>query len=98
MTAVHLYDCDPQADAGTPTAGHRPLADIAAAALDYLCEICWSAPGEPCEGRGMHLARLARARRRRAVSAADMAVVLDAAPDVFEPSTVIPAELAGALS
>lgn len=99
MTAVHLYACDPDAAHGTPVPvrDRRPLADIAAAALDYLCEICWSAPGEPCEGRGMHLARLARARRR-AVTAADMAVVLDAAPDVFEPSTVIPAVLAGAAS
>jgi hypothetical protein len=100
VTAVDLYDCDPQADHGThvPDRDRRPLALIAADALDYLCEVCWSGPGEPCEGDGMHLARLVRARRRRAVSAADMAVVLDAAPDVFEPSTVIPACLAGAAS
>ena len=100
MTAVHLYDCDPAADHGTPVpdAARRPLHLIAAAALPYLCEICWSGPGEPCEGGGMHLARLARARRRRAVSAADMAVVLAVAPDVFEPSTVIPCVLTGAAS
>ena len=100
MTAVHLYDCDPAADAGTPVPGaeRRPLALIAADALPYLCEVCWSGPGEPCEGGGMHLARLARARRRGAVSAADMAVVLAAALDAFEPSTVIPAVLAGAAS
>ena len=101
MTAVHLYDCDPAADHGTPVPDRerRPLHLIAAAALPYLCEICWSGPGEPCEGGGMHLARLARARRRRAVSAADMAVVLAVAPDVFEPSTVIPVPaLAGAAS
>jgi len=99
MTA-HLYDCDPAADAGTPVpdADRRPLHLIAAAALPYLCEICWSGPGEPCEGTGMHLARLARARRRAAISAADMAVVLAAAPDVFEPATVIPCVLAGAAS
>jgi len=100
MTAVHLYDCDPVAERGTPVPARdrRPLALIAAAALDYLCEICWSAPGEPCDADGMHLCRLARARRRGAISAADMAVVLDAAPDVFEPSTVIPAGPAGAAS
>ncbi len=101
MTAVHLYDCDPAADYGTtvPDADRRPLHLIAAAALPYLCEVCWSGPGEACEGAGMHLARLARARRRRAVSAADMAVVLDAAPDVLEPATVIPVRVpAGAAS
>ena len=101
MTAVHLYDCDPAADHGTPVppSERRPLHLIAAAALGYLCEICWSGPGEPCEGAGMHLARLARARRRAAISAADMSVVLAAAPDVFEPSTVIPVPVpAGAAS
>jgi len=101
VTAVHLYDCDPAADCGTPVpdADRRPLHLIAAAALDYLCEICWSGPGEACEGGGMHLARLARARRRAAISGPDMAVVLAAAPDVFEPSTVIPVGvLAGAVS
>jgi hypothetical protein len=98
MTAVHLYDCDPDAAHGTPVpdAERRPLALIAADALDYLCEVCWFGPGERCDAPGMHLARYARARRRRSISAADMAVVLDAAPDVFEPSTVIAAELAGA--
>jgi hypothetical protein len=101
MIAAHLYDCDPEADRGTPVPDRdrRPLALIAAAAMDYLCEICWSGPGEPCDAPGMHLARLARARRRRSVSAADMAVVLAAAPDVFEPSTVIPVPVpAGAAS
>jgi len=101
MTAVHVYDCDPAADYGTPVPDRdrRPLHLIAAAALDYLCEICWSGPGEPCEGGGMHLARLARARRRRSIGAADMAVVLGAAPDVFEPATVIPVPVpAGAAS
>ncbi len=99
--AVHVYDCDPDADYGTavPDADRRPLALIAAAALPYLCEVCWSGPGEACEGGGMHLARLARARRRRTIGEADMAVVLDAAPDVPEPAAVIPVRVpAGAAS
>ena len=100
MTAVHVYDCDPAADLGTavPEADRRPLALIAAAALDYLCEVCWSGPAEPCEGDGMHLARLARARRRRTISEADMVVVLAAAPVAFTPATVIPCVLTGAAS
>jgi hypothetical protein len=100
VTAVHLYACDPVADHGTPVppSERRPLHLIAADALDYLCEVCWSAPGEPCDVAGIHLARLARARRRGAVSAADMAVVLDAAPDAFTPATVIPCVPAGVAS
>jgi hypothetical protein len=97
MTAVHLYDCDPDAAHGTPVPApdRRPLADIAADALAANCGECWRRPGQPCPVDGMHLARFARARRRGAISAADMAVVLDvAAPcpeDVFTPATVIPA-------
>jgi hypothetical protein len=96
VTAVHLYDCDPRADAGTPAAGHRPLAGIAADAIWAECGECWPGRGNPCDALGLHLARYARARRRGLISGPDMAVVLDAAPDVFEPSTVISAELAGA--
>lgn len=102
MTAVHLYDCDPAADHGTPgpARDRRPLALIAADALAATCGECWGRPGEPCDAGGMHLARFARARRRGAISSSDMAVVLDiAAPrpeDVFTPATVIPAVLAGA--
>jgi hypothetical protein len=90
VTAVHLYDCDPQADAGTPADGHRPLAEIAADAIQAECGECWPGHGNPCDAPGLHLARYARARRRGLISGPDMAVVLDAAPDVFEPSTVIP--------
>lgn len=91
MTAVHLYDCDPQADAGTPAPGHRPLAGIAADAIQAECGECWPGHGNPCDAPGLHLARYARARRRGLISGPDMAVVLDAAPDVFTPATVIPA-------
>lgn len=106
MTAVHLYDCDPEAVHGVPVpdAERRPLALIVADALQANCGTCWAHPGEPCDtGDGaMHLGRFARARRRRAISSWDMAVVLDvAAPDpedVFTPSTVIAAELTGAAS
>lgn len=97
MTAVHVYDCDPQAEAGTPVpdADRRPVADIAADALKATCGECWARPGEPCDADGVHLARFARARRRGAVSGPDMAVVLEAAPDVPTPAAVIPCVLAG---
>lgn len=102
MTAAHLYDCDPRAERGTPVPApdRRPLHLIAADALAATCGECWARPGQPCPVAGMHLARFARARRRGAISAADMAVVLDvAAPDpedMFTPATVIPAVPAGA--
>lgn len=98
MTATHRYDCDPAADRGTPVPDRerRPLHLIAANALAANCGTCWARPGRPCAAPGTHLARFARARRRGAIGAADMAVVLDAAPDVFGPSTVITAELTGA--
>lgn len=91
MTAVYLYDCDPQADAGTPAAGHRPLAEIAADAIQAECGECWPGHGSPCDAPGLHLARYARARRRGLISGPDMAAVLSVAGDVFTPSTVIPA-------
>jgi hypothetical protein len=101
MTAAHLYDCDPYAEAESPVppAARRPLALIAADALAAQCIICWPVPGGPCDAAGMHLARLARARRHHEISGPDMAVVLAAAPDVFTPATVIPAGVpAGAAS
>ena len=104
MTAVHLYDCDPQADYGTPVpeADRRPLHLVAADALAATCGECWAHPGEPCDADGMHLSRFARARRRGAISGPDMAVVLGlAAPgpqDVLTSATVIPCTLTGAVS
>ncbi|HET9974019.1 MAG TPA: hypothetical protein VFQ68_37705 [Streptosporangiaceae bacterium] len=97
MSEQHLYDCDPFAEAGTPVPGpvRRPLHLIAADALAAQCITCWPAPGEPCDADGVHLARFARARRRGAVSGPDMAVVLEAAPDVPTPAAVIPCVLAG---
>ena len=79
---------------GTPC---RPLAEITADALHANCGAgdCWAEPGRPCScAPGTHLARYARARRKGLLSGADMSVVLDAAGDVFEPSTVIYAEAA----
>ena len=99
MTAVHLYDCDPAADYGTPVPQPRTLAGIAADAIQAECGECWPGHGNPCDAEGIHLARFARARRRGLISGPDMAVVLAAAPDVFEPSTVIPVPVpAGAAS
>lgn len=105
MTAVHLYECDPLAELGTPVpaAGRRPLHLIAAGALKANCGECWAHPGGPCTDGvlplgGMHLARFARARRRAAISGPDMAVVLEAAGARFESATVIPCVLAGAAS
>jgi hypothetical protein len=91
VTAVYLYDCDPQADAGTLAGVHRPLAEIAADAIQAECGECWPGHGNPCDADGKHLARYARARRRGLISGPDMSVVLDAAGVAFQPSTVIPA-------
>ena len=76
----------------------RSLAEIAADAMAANCGHCWAAPGEPCKADGMHLARFARARRRGLIDGPDMCVVLDAAGDVFEPRTVIPASTLAAAS
>ena len=71
----------------------RTLAEITADALRAECGECWPGPGEACNcAPGVHLARYARARRKGLLPGPDMCVVLDAAGDVFEPSTVIYAE------
>lgn len=75
----------------------RTLAEITADALLANCGAgdCWAYPGEPCScAPGVHLARFARCRRKGLISDPDMCVVLDAAGDVFEPSTVIRADVA----
>ena len=56
----------------------RTLADITANALLTDCPECWPGPGVPCKGGGMHVARLARARRRGLLSAEDMTIVVAA--------------------
>ncbi len=56
----------------------RTLADITANALLADCGECWPGPGVPCKGGGMHVARLARARRRGLLSAEDMTIVVAA--------------------
>ena len=56
----------------------RTLADITANALLTDCAECWPGPGVPCKGGGMHVARLARARRRGLLSAEDMTIVVAA--------------------
>jgi len=89
--AAYLYDADPLADAGAPHPQGRPLAAIAADAIAAECGECWPGHGNPCDADGTHLARFARARRRGILSGPDMAVVLDAAGDVLQPSAVIPA-------
>jgi len=89
--AAYLYECDPVADAGIPHPQARPLAVIAADAMQAECGECWPGHGNPCDAEGVHLARFARARRRGLISGEDMSAVLDAAGEVFEPCTVIPA-------
>ena len=56
----------------------RTLPEIAAAALLADCGRgdCWARPGVPCGGRGTHIERYQRARRRGLLSAADMTAVM----------------------
>ena len=58
----------------------RTLPEIAAAALLADCGRgdCWARPGVPCGGRGTHIERYQRARRRGLLSAEDMTTVLAA--------------------
>jgi hypothetical protein len=70
----------------------RALDEITADAMQADCGAaeCWAHHLDPCSSApGVHLARYARARRRGLLSDRDMAVVLNAAGDVFGPSTVI---------
>jgi len=75
----------------------RSLHDICEAARPVPCGWCWGDRGEHCAFtgttrrpvEGYHLAKFARARRKGLLSETDMAVVLEAAGDVFTPGTVI---------
>lgn len=69
----------------------RPLAGIAAAALQAECGWCWPGPGNPCRtarAGGIHTDRFARAYRRGAISEADMLAAVDAI-GAFESGTVL---------
>lgn len=69
------------------------LTGICTEALNDDCGYgpCWARPGQPCatpRQGGMHVARLCRAARHSYISAADLALALDAL-GVFEDSSVL---------
>jgi len=71
----------------------RALRQLCRAARTLPCGHCGAGAGQPClasDGReGYHLARFARARTQRLITAEGMAAALMAAGPVFTPATVI---------
>ena len=77
----------------TTTTTPRALRRLCNAARSVGCAHCGAAAGQPCltaTGReGYHLARFARARTLRLITAEGMAAAIMAAGPVFTPASVI---------
>ncbi len=77
----------------TTTTTSRTLHRVCAAARSVPCGHCAVPAGQPCVNRGgqegYHLARFARARTTRLITADGMAAALMAAGPVFTPASVI---------